>query len=211
MNYLLLLILLISTACSFKKKHESKNNSSTDITTPRSEESSSELKTLDSDGDMISDYDELQNGFDRYVANLPKLKVNFLQDYSIKVDYDDESSFLLDTKVARDNPDFKYRVGALFLKENSSDNAAKIGRFSGVSWGDIKQHDFSWVKYPDIDKYFYFNKTHEYRKSKSRNITQTTINLENTLRLVESPLFQSIEQVELNFYYYNFKKEGYVL
>ena len=29
--------------------------------------------------------------------------------------------------------------------------AAKIGRFSGHSYGEIKNEDFSWVKYPTLD------------------------------------------------------------
>lgn len=210
MNYILLITLLFSTACSFKKKHEAKNPPSV-VKDSRSTEANAELKALDSDGDMISDYDELQNGLDRYVANLPKLEVNFLQDYIIQIDYEDETSFLMDTKIARDNPDFKYRVGNLFLKENSASNAARLGRFSGVSWGKIQQRDFSWVKYPEIDKYYYFNKSHEYRKSQRAGIRQSSIHLENSLRLADSPLFRSIEQVELNFYYYNFEKESYVL
>ena len=100
----------------------------------------------------------------------------------------------------------------LFLKENSYNNAAKLGRFSGVSWGEVKQQDFSWVKYPDIDKDFYYNKTREFRAIKEdREIKRSSITLENTLKLVESPLFESIEKVELNFYYYSYSKESHVL
>lgn len=209
MNYLLLLTLLFSTACSFKSKD---NDKSSNISSREAQntEPVDQLKKMDSDGDTISDFDEIDQGLDRYVANLPKMRVNFLQDYSIKVNFEDESEFLMDTKIARYNPDFKYRVGSLFLKENSYNNAAKLGRFSGVSWGEIKQRDFSWVKYPDIDKEFYFNKAREYRYWAKAKVKETSITLENTLKLLESPLFESIEQVELNFYYYSYSKEAYV-
>lgn len=209
MNYLLLLTLLFSTACSFKSKDNDKG-SNTSSREAQNTEPVDQLKKMDSDGDTISDFDEINQGLDRYVANLPKLRVNFLQDYSIKVNFEDESDFLMDTKIARDNPDFKYRVGNLFLKENSYNNAAKLGRFSGVSWGEIKQRDFSWVKYPDIDKEYYFNKAREYRYWAKAKVKESSIILENTLKLLESPLFESIEQVELNFYYYSYSKEAYV-
>lgn len=211
MNYILLGLLLLSTACSFKNKDNAKDSASVQQREPQTGEPVSELKKLDSDGDRISDYDEIQQGLDRYVANLPKLRVNFLQDYNVSINFENDTTFVMDTKIARDNPDFKYRVGNLFLKENSYDNAAKLGRFSGVSWGEIKQQDFSWVKYPDIDKEFYFNKAREYRYWSNAKIKESTIKLENTLKLIESPLFESIEQVELNFYYYSYSKESHVL
>lgn len=205
MNYLLLIALLFSTACSFKSsKDDNKSTRSVEELKP------SDLKKMDSDGDLISDYEEKERGLDPLVANFPKLSINFLQDYSIKVLFEDESEFLIDTKVARDNPDFKYRIGELFLRENSHDNAAKYGRFSGVSTGEIKQQDYTWVKYPDIDKDYYFSKTREYKYWSKNKVKESSINLENTLKLMESPLFDTIEEVELNFYYYSYSKEAYV-
>ena len=148
MNYLLLLLLALSTACSFKSPEGKGNPQTRSVDELKPEE----LKKIDSDGDMISNYDEKMNGTDPFVADIPKVDVSFLQDYSIEVVFEDETTFKIDTVVARDNPNFKYRVGDLFLKANSLNNAAKLGRFSGVSWGEIKQEDFSWVKYPNTDR-----------------------------------------------------------
>jgi hypothetical protein len=207
MKYLLILMSLIIVSCSFKSDKDDNKAATRSI----NELKPSDLKKLDSDGDMINDFQERELGLDRFVANLPKMKINFLQDYSIKVLFDNETQFNIDTKTARDNPDFKYRVGDLFLRENSLDNAAKLGRFSGVSWGIIKQEDFSWVKYPTIDKEFYFSKAREFKYwSTEGKVKSTTIQLENTLKLLESPLYRSIEQLELNFYYYSYSKESYV-
>jgi len=198
--------LLALGACSFKSEDNEQNSNIRTIDGLRVDE----LKKLDSDGDLISDYDELQRGLEPYIANIPTLDVNFLQDYSIKVEFADDSQFVIDTKIARDDPDFKYRVGALFLRENSLNNAAQFGRFSGVSWGEIKQHDFSWVKYPEIDKEYYFNKRQEYSKVNRSQIKSTTITLENSIRLSDFSIYKTIDQVELNFYYYSFTKEAYV-
>jgi hypothetical protein len=205
LNILMIIMLAVSTACSFKS-NESEQTKARSIDELRADD----LKKLDSDGDQISDFDELQRGLDPNVANIPTLDVNFLQDYNITVEFNDESQFVIDTKIARDDPDFKYRVGALFLRENSLNNAAEFGRFSGFSWGEIKQQDFSWVKYPEIDEEYYFNKRQEYSKVDSTQIKNTTITLENSIKLNETSLYSTIDQVELNFYYYSFTKEAYV-
>jgi hypothetical protein len=208
-KYLLYITLLTSliSSCSFKsdKKDEKKVTTTQEI-------KPEDLEKLDSDGDLINDLEEENSGLDRFIANIPKLSVNFLQDYSINVNYKDESAkFSLDTKIARDNPDFKYRVGSLFLRENSLKNAAKLGRFSGVSSGKIKQEDFTWVKYPEIDEYYYFQKAREYKYWNQHEVKGSSITLENTLKLLESPIYESINQVEMSFYYYSYSQEAYVL
>ena len=158
----------------------------------------------------LANQEEINKGRSPYVADIPKVKVNFLQNYNIKQTYEDQTIFEIDTRTAKDDPDFKYRVGELFLKENSINNAAKLGRFSGVTWGNIGQEDYSWVKYPDIDEKFYFSKRAEYEEFKKKKISESQITLENTLKLVESPYFNSIESLELNFYYYSYSKESYI-
>ena len=205
----LLLILFISSSCSFKPNGDDKGEASKKEQETLSVNSVDPL--TDSDGDMILDIDEIKNGTDPVVADIPKVDVSFIQDYSIEVIFEDESSFRIDTTVARDNPNFKYRVGELFLKENSLNNAAKLGRFSGVSWGEITQKDFSWIKYPDTDKEYYHSKVLEFSKHKGKKIQSLTLDLENTLRLQDSPYYPSIDSLEVNFYYYSHSKESYVL
>lgn len=207
MKYLLLAILMTNVACSFKSPDNDKKAQSRTVDELKPEE----LKKIDSDGDMVNNYDEKMNGTDPFVADIPKVDVSFLQDYAIEVTFEDESIFKVDTTVARDNPNFKYRVGDLFLKANSRNNAAKLGRFSGVSWGEIEQKDFSWVKYPDTDKEYYHSKVLEYLKNKGKKIKSLTLELENTLRLRESPYYASVDNLEVNFYYYSHSKESYIL
>ena len=97
------------------------------------------------------------------------------------------------------------------MKENSLNNAAKIGKFAGVSWGVIKQRDFSMVSYPQIDKEYYHSKVMEIDRYNPSLIKDITINLENNLKLVSGGNFESIENLELNFYYRNPKKNEYIL
>lgn len=204
MKFILMILLLSS--CSYKSTDDKKEGLRRE-----SQGLSTVDPTLDTDGDMVTDNEEIKSGTDPVIADIPRVDVSFLQDYSIEVTFEDESTFKIDTTVARDNPNFKYRVGDLFLKENSLNNAAKLGRFSGVSWGEISQKDFSWVKYPDTDKEYYHSKVLEYMKHKGKKIKSLTIDLENTLRLQESSRFLSIDSLEVNFYYYSHSKESYVL
>lgn len=202
----LILMIILFSSCSYKSSDDKKEELRRE-----SQSLSTVDPTLDSDGDMVTDAEEIKSGTDPLVADIPRVDVSFLQDYSIEVTFEDESTFKIDTTVARDNPNFKYRVGDLFLKENSLNNAAKLGRFSGVSWGEITQKDFSWVKYPYTDKEYYHSKVLEYTKHKGKKIKSLTIDLENTLRLQESSRFHSIDSLEVNFYYYSHSKESHVL
>ena len=205
MNKILSLLLIgLMCSCSFKS---SKDEESVKLTDELNVE---DLANKDSDGDRITDKEEVDLGLDRFVADIPKIKANFLQNYKIKATFEDESEFVLDTKVARDNPDFSYRVGELFIKKNSLKNAARIGRFSGVSWGEISQKDISWMQYPDISKEFYFSKVREYDLL-AKKVKTISLSLENNLKLLDSQLYNEIKDVEVNFYYYSYSKSDYVL
>ncbi len=199
-----LLIIGLLCSCSFKSNDKDKNTRRVD------ELSAEDMANKDSDGDHLSDKEEVELGLDRFVANIPKIKVNFIQDYSIKAQFEDESEFTINTKTARDNPDFQYRVGELFIKKHSLKNAARIGRFSGVSWGRIQQKDISWVQFPSISKEYYFSKVREYDLLE-KEAKSISLNLENNLKLIDSQLYDEIKDLEVNFYYYSFKKQDYVL
>lgn len=200
---ILICVFIVCFSCSFKKNDESVNSDEV-----KSEVNIEALKSIDSDGDFINDFEEKNLGLDRFVANFPRLKTSFMQDYNISIVFDDESTMEMDTKVGRNNPNFKYRIGDIFLRENSLKNAASIGRFDGFSWGNIKQEDYSWVKYPDIDKDFYHSKVREFNNI-NMPIKDITITLENSLKLLENPLYRSVEKIEVSFYYYSHKKEHY--
>ncbi len=147
--------------------------------------------------------------------NLPQLKVNFLQNYKIDVKYagpnGDEKNFNIDTKISHNDPDFEYRVGNLFIKDITMDNAANIGRFSTHTWGTIEKHDLSWVKYPNIDPKFFHQDAINKRAFLKNNIKSINIKLENSVKLIPNRDFRSIKNLELNFYYYNYETESYEL
>ena len=175
----------------------------------------------DSDGDGIKDGIEVKRGANPFVADLPELKVKFLQNYKIEVFYhpingnatQDQKSFVINTDVKDTNPDFFFRVGNVFARENALKKAASFARFPNHTKGIIEERDFSWVKYPDIDPRFFHENSLKYREvfSESNVIDNIKITLTNQVKLNESPFFKEVKDLKLNFYFYNHESENYEL
>lgn len=110
---LLCLVLTMLASCSF---------TSDEKLNPKNILGANDLKIDplgDSDGDRVKDAEEASLGRNPFVAELPDLKVRFLQNYKIEVFYHpstgdplkDQKSFVINTDVLDTNPDFKFRVG----------------------------------------------------------------------------------------------------
>ncbi|HAZ13895.1 MAG: hypothetical protein A2X86_12960 [Bdellovibrionales bacterium GWA2_49_15] len=165
----------------------------------------------DLDGDLVTNGQEYQLGRKPEVADLPVLQVAFLQNYKI-VAKNESKSFTLDTKVAQNSPDFRYRVGSLFIRDHALETAASVGKFSTHTRGTITPNDLSWVKYPEIDQQYFQSKALEYQKIfGSTPPNGISLLFENNLRLKPSRLFPSIKNVVMNFYYYDYETENYRL
>lgn len=203
MKTMLWIFFVLCASCSFKSEESKKTKELKEISTTLSND-------LDSDGDLISDIEEQESGLNPLIANFPKLSVNFLQNYKIKVQYLNQTDFVVDTKKAKDDPDFQYEVGEHFIKDISYNNAARLSRFSDSAVGKLKEHDFTWVKYPSIDEKFYFRMAQDFRSRAKAEIQKSHIELESSIRLLDSPFFGSIEDIELNFYYYSYSQEKYI-
>jgi hypothetical protein len=173
----------------------------------------------DSDGDQILNGKEEELGLDPYVADIPKLQSSFLQNYKIQFSYimtelNQEITESIDTRVGRNDPNFKYRVGSILVKDQSLKEAARIGQFYGHTWGDIQERDLSWIKYPEVDPKFYQYHQVNYGNvftGDNVEITSLSIEIENSIRLKTHPLFSSITDLELNFYYYSHELESWQL
>ncbi len=222
MNYLLLAMLLTSVACSFKSPDEKKKSESI---SHYEEIKPEDLAKMDSDGDKINDLEEKERGLNPFAADIPELKIRFLQNYSINVnwhvrtpdgvDYPESAwDFKIDTRVGRNDPDFQYRVGEILVRNKAFSEAARIGKFSSHSWGEIKESDLTRVTYPDVDSRFSGKNallTSKYFDSEAVVIDTVTVELENSVRLLPSSVYSSVKNLELNFYYYNYESESYEL
>jgi len=173
----------------------------------------------DSDGDRITNGRELELGLNPQIADIPKLKSAFLQNYSINFTYklpqfEQEITETIDTRIGREDPDFKYRVGSVLVRDQSLKEAARIGQYSGHIWGDIRARDLTWIKYPEVDPRFYQRNQVIYSNiftNPDVELTGLSIELESSIRLLSHPLFQSIQDLELNFYYYSHERESWEL
>ncbi len=173
----------------------------------------------DSDGDGVKDVDEVGQGRNPFVAELPDLKVRFLQNYKIEVTYHqkdadpikDQKSFVIDTVVKDTNPDFKFRVGNVFARNHALKTAASFGRFSSHTQGTFEEHDLSWISYPEIDPKFFHAEAIKYRDifNDQNVIDDIKITLSNQARLNESSFFKDVKNLKLNFYFLNHETENY--
>ena len=209
-NVLLVISFLIFSSCSFKSENPSANNFFESVTTLKVD------PLGDSDGDGHNDQEEMNLGRNPFVADLPDLKIRFLQSYNIKVTYhkignDKVEHFVIDTKINDTDPDYKYRVGKVFARAYALKTAASFGRFSSHSAGKIEEKDYSWISYPELDPKFFNQKALEFRSiiDSGIEIDNIKITLSNQARLTESSQFKEIKDLKLNFYYLNHETENY--
>lgn len=208
--------LFLLGACSFKSEDNAGTNPSVPTVT--------ELKidpNGDSDGDGIKDGDELIRGSNPFVADLPELKVKFLQNYKIEVFYhpksgdatNEQKTFTINTNVKDTNPDFKFRVGNVFARENALKKAASFARYPNHTKGIIEDRDFSWVSYPDVDPRFFHDNSLKYQEvfTEENIIDNIRVTLSNQVKLNESPFFKEVKDLKLNFYFLNHETENYEL
>lgn len=201
-------------SCSFKSKNDALTK--TNEAKPYDELTAADLSNMDSDGDSVNDLEESNRGTSPFIADLPKFNLKFMQDFSIKVNYENASNkavWLIDTKVARTSADFKYRVGDLVIKDIAHKSAADVGSFGDHTHGNFEPRDLSWVKYPEIDSANFQQAVLEGTKlfAAPNKITNISINLENSLKLLPNSLFPEIKDLEVNFYYFDYDKEQYEL
>ena len=207
---------LVMSSCSFKGGGDSGGGVATT--------SVSSLKidpNGDSDGDGVKDSDEVSLGRNPFVAELPDLKVRFLQNYKIEVFYHpvngdpikDQKLIVINTDVKDTNPDFKFRVGNVFARNHALKTAASFGRFSSHANGSFVEHDLSWVSYPNIDPKFFHNEAIKNREifNDQNVVDDIKITLSNQARLNESPYFKEVKNLKLNFYFLNHETENYEL
>ncbi|MEK6624855.1 MAG: hypothetical protein AABY86_07800 [Bdellovibrionota bacterium] len=214
MKFFIIFILFVLAACSIKSNENGK--------TSGVEGNPIVLQAgldpnADSDGDFVKNVDEISFGRSPMVANLPELTIHFLQNYKITANAKSVSTgeikkIVIDTKIGRNNPNFKYRVGELFASSNAQRVAASVGRFSSHSTGEISIHDLSWVKYPDVDPVFYSQQVLWYKRyfdSPDFEIENLKITLENTAKLKGNGHYKTVKNLKLNFYFYNYETQNY--
>lgn len=238
MKLIFLTIALLVSSCSFNSSEDEhaqpengRQQSDQLRTDGRGQDlSADELRSLNTTGDMISDYEKLQMGLNPFIAEVPDLRVRFLQNFKITFFWEFRSketnevvrsgeTVLFDTQVGRSDPSFQYRVGSILARDKAHQEAARVGRFNTHTWADLQEHDLTWVKYPEIDAGEYLKTLLEKSalfenndiRHETYHISNIQIELENTARLNRSPIYRSVKDLELGFYYYSYSRESWEL
>lgn len=213
----LLFVLVFVTACSFKSPDKSKKHSSNQLSADGTVVTS---PTDDSDGDKILDGQEVERGTNPLVADIPQLQVRFLQNYDIhffsSIETENSSAagdVIISSHTRSTDPDFRYRVGEVMLRDISFKSAAEIGKFESHSWGVVNRQDLSWVKYPEVDPTTYH---HEALNSRSyfdgrHTLEDFSVKFENTFKLLPNTVYREIKNLKLAFRFYDYEKESYEL
>lgn len=215
---LLLLLTLISTltSCGFR---DSETADSKNVTNENSQLKASDSYSSDFDGDLVSDGKEKELGRNPIIADLPKLNVRFLQNYTISGNFLNKStneinSLEIKTNKSQDDADFNFRVGSLFIRDHAYKNAGKIAKYANHSYTSITEKDFTWVTYPKMPSDFVASAMLSISKFKDQDNYETqelSIEIENSVKLLDTSIYKSIKNLELNFYFYSYETETYEL
>jgi hypothetical protein len=161
----------------------------------------------DSDGDGVTDADEIKLGRNPFVADLPDLKLQFMKDFTLSYDLDDKSIQVNSQKEIK-SQSFDYRVGDITLWNIAKKTTAQFARYDGVVVGGYKDIDLSRISYPYISPKFIAQMAFRQRPGllKNGNIVFT-----NTLKLERNKGIQSIVNPVFNFHYFNYETGEYEL
>ena len=168
--------------------------------------------SLDSDGDMASDLKEKENGTNPLIANIPELEIDFMSNYKIVVKYipDDETvekEFVIDTREQEDAP-VSYS-SETFLKRKSLHHAARVAKYDSHIWGEMDEHDFSWVSSSEVPPKTFSENMLRYRHffdEERFGIKNIRISFENSVKLLENRGFSHIKNLKFNFRYFDYER-----
>lgn len=206
--------LMVFSSCAFKGEGEASiENKSIEALETNKEN----YKNTNLSGDLINDFDKLNLGLDPRIAHIPNLRLSFLQNYLIKVEWQSKAdgsvgNFTFESNPKIEDHNFKYRVGKLFLASKAKNIAAKASRFSGHQYAEFNHVDENYVSYPSIDPVLYQKAILDYSKyfdEANYTIKNIKVTLENTLRLGTSPIDKTIKDLEVSFFYYSYSKDSW--
>lgn len=210
----LLLALMIFSSCAFKSEGEAPivNKSIEALETERES-----YKKTNLSGDLINDLDKINLGLNPKIAHVPNLRLSFLHNYLITVEWQSKADGSVGNFTFESNPkigdhNFKYRVGKFFLGAKAKNIAAKASRFNGHQYAEFNHADENYISYPSIDPVLYQKAILDYSKyfdETNYTIKNIKVSLENTLRLGTSPIDKTIKDLEVSFFYYSYSNESW--
>ncbi|EPZ50885.1 putative lipoprotein [Bacteriovorax sp. BAL6_X] len=204
LNILILTLFLGFISCGFSEKKEGDLVSNIE-----------RLEDQDFDGDMILNDREDELGLNDQIADIPRLDLSFGQGYKLKLNIQNDESLeevIIKDSVKQDDADFSYTYGKNLLWDKSSQNSAKVGRFSGHSFGEISELDSDLIKYDLDNELSRFESQLKIKKLLSKpksSIESISINIKARLYLNKHPLFKEVRNPVFGIYYYDYKNKKY--
>ncbi len=221
---------ILLSACSFSSSEKiTSTNSSVEYNSA----------TADLDGDLFNGAQELERGTNPLIADIPELEVKFFNGHKISIDFtignemvnaslnlEDENKdyvfveekesyfkFEIDISGYAQNASTPVLLGENFSHRKNLGHAAKIGKFSGHTWDQISEYDFTWVSHPPLSPKFFFEKSlasqgYFYLENAKSEIT---ITFKISIKLRKNIAFGHIKNLSLNFRYYDYERNIYSL
>ncbi len=174
----LLLLLLIS--CSFKGKDESKGISAF---------------SADSDGDFVSDGEEIEQGRNPNQAELPNFEFKFIRNFKLKSGED----LILEANEV--DPNAQAKVSSPEIKESLKRSIGKFAGLESITYEALDFNGFHKIKFPELSMM-------DLMKLKSIEADSVDLEFDNFIKLSRINYYDSIKNPELVFYYYNHDLES---
>lgn len=154
----------------------------------------------DSDGDGIKDVDEVTQGRNPFVADIPELKLQFMKDFSLSFEGENGKQ-LIDSLKDIKSQNYEYNVGDYSINVIAKKTTAKFARFDGLVVGSYNDVDLTRVSYPLISPQFIARQNFLFGNIGLRN---PSVVFKNTLKVERNRGFQSIANPVFNFHYFNY-------
>lgn len=162
---------------------------------------------LDSDGDGVTDVNELAMGRNPLVADVPELKLQFMKDFTLSF-ADTKGGQVIDSLKDIRSQNYEYTVGDYSINTIAKNTTAKFARFDGLVVGTYSDVDLKRVSYPQISPQFIAKQNYIMSEAEIKN---ASVVFTNTIKLERNRGFQSIANPVFNFHYYNYQTGEYEL
>lgn len=201
--FTILTMAVLLGACSFQSdNHESAQGTS--ITSASEQEID---PRVDSDGDGVKNIDEITQGRNPFLADIPDLNLQFMKDFTLTYDLGGRT-FQVDSLRDIRSKNFEYRVGSITAFDIVKKTTAQFARYDGVVVGDYKDIDLTRISYPYVSPQFLALQGINQEIGLLKN---TKVEFTNTLKLERNRGFQTIVNPTFNFHFFNYETGEYEL
>ena len=164
-------------------------------------------------GILVPNLTEKTLGRNPDLANIPMLEVSFIKDYSIIINHhrDGKNVNTLFEAKGKDKGLYQdHNINEQVVKHIALKEVARIGTFSTHHFGNIPRINHSWIRYSSFNEHAYIENMNKFNSIESADINSISIITSNSIQLIKDDIYDSIENIELRFLYYDYEKGDFV-